>query len=137
MNGARYFEETPWQRCCAQIAQRNLGPIYEIAIQAVCSQAKLEETCGSWYRQCQELLGHTLQGDILTADGVRSFVGSAGDAVVRIFVDVSEGEATENFEIVTAKSLIVWKPGTSLQGRTSGGYTCCRQQHMADLEAQR
>ena len=29
---------------------------------------------------------------------------------------------------------IVWKPGTSLQGRTSGGYTCARQQYVADLE---
>ena len=135
MKGELYFEEHPWLRCCSTIAQRNLGPVHEIAIQVVCGTqedagAKLE----LWKERCEALIGAAIPGDILRVQNIASFVGSAKDCVVRIFVDCNDGEETENFEIVTQKALIVWKPGTSLQGRSSGGYTCARQQYVADLE---
>ena len=135
MRGELYFEEHPWDRCCSTIAQRNLGPVHEIAIQVVCGAEEAPTdvlTC--WLGRCEALVGTSFCGETLTTAKVASFVGSAGECVVRIFVDSNCGEQTENFEIVTAQSLIVWKPGTSLQGRTSGGYTCARQQYVADLE---
>lgn len=135
MKGELYFEEHPWLRCCSTIQERNLGPIHEIAIQVVCSSGEsVSDVFRCWLKRCEELLGVPVPGDTLSAEKVVSFVGSAGDCVVRIFVDSNSGEETENFEIVTADALIVWKPGTSLQGRTSAGYTCTRQQYVADLE---
>lgn len=135
MKGELYFEEHPWSRCCNTIAERNLGPVHEIAIQVVCGTLEsAQDVFALWLRRCEALLGAEIPGDTLKTANVVSFVGSAGECVVRIFVDGNSGEETENFEIVTAKSLIVWKPGTSLQGRTSGGYTCARQQYVADLE---
>ena len=134
MNGALYFEEHPWQRCCRQVKERDLGPVHEIAVQAVCQDGDLEATLRLWLTRCEDLLGTALTGEELSVPGVISFVGAAGDCVVRIFVDASGSDVADNFEIVTARSLVVWKPGTSLQGRTTGGYTCTRQQYVADLE---
>lgn len=134
MNGELYFEEHPWTRCCSTIAQRNLGPVHEIAIQAVCSSDEAESCFSLWLQRCEALLGASIPGETLKTANVISFVGSAQECVVRIFVDANSGEETENFEIVTGNALIVWKPGTSLQGRTSAGYTCARQQYVADLE---
>ena len=135
MKGELYFEEHPWQRCCSTIRQRGLGPVYEIAIQAVCGSSQCPaHVLKQWLSRCSELIGAEISGDTLTVGPAASFVGSSGNCVVRIFVDSNSGEETENFEIVTEKSLIVWKPGTSLQGRMSGGYTCARQQYVADLE---
>jgi len=135
MKGELYFEEHPWSRCCSTIAERNLGPVHEIAIQVVCgTQESAQDVFALWLQRCEALLGAEIPGDTLKTANVVSFVGSVDECVVRIFVDGNSGEETENFEIVTAKSLIVWKPGTSLQGRTSGGYTCARQQYVADLE---
>lgn len=135
MKGELYFEEHPWSRCCSTIAQRNLGPVHEIAIQVVCgNEESVASVFGLWLNRCEDLLGCTIPGETIQTQNIVSFVGSAGECVVRIFVDSNSGEQTENFEIVTAKSLLVWKPGTSLQGRTSGGYTCARQKYVADLE---
>jgi len=134
MKGELYFEEHPWLRSCAAIRQRQLGPVFEIAIQIVCGDKSPADVLQLWLTRCEELVGIAVTGETLHSGPVVSFVGSAGDCVVRIFVDSSSEEETENFEIVTHKSLIVWKPGTSLQGRTTGGYTCARQQYVADLE---
>lgn len=134
MNGELYFEEHPWLRCCDIIEKRSLGPVHEIAVQAVCPEGPVQSVFALWHGRCEALLKAPLSGDTLSTHRVISYVGSAGDCVVRIFVDASGAEVTENFEIVTAGSLLVWKPGTSLQGRTSGGYTCCRQYYVADLE---
>ena len=134
MNGELYFEEHPWLRCCDTVEKRNLGPVHEIAIQAVCPDGAIQTVFQTWLSRCEALLKAPLSGDKLSTDRIISYVGSAGECVVRIFVDASGSEVTENFEIVTARSLLVWKPGTSLQGRTSGGYTCCKQYYVADLE---
>lgn len=135
MKGELYFEEHPWLRSCRIIQERNLGPVYEIAIQVTCgADEPVSDVFQCWLNRCEALLGTAVAGETLSAGRVTSFVGSAGDCVVRIFVDSNPGEETENFEVVTSGALIVWKPGTSLQGRTSAGYTCCRQQYVADLE---
>ena len=65
---------------------------------------------------------------------IKCLVGRTEDCIVRIFVDESGSEVTENFEIVTEKALFVWKPGTSLQGRITGGYSGTGQKFVSDLE---
>ncbi|MBE5892929.1 MAG: hypothetical protein E7286_06065 [Lachnospiraceae bacterium] len=134
MNGERYFEEHPWNRACAAIAQRNLGKIYELAIQVVCEAGKCEEAFEQWLTRCEQLIGETVDGEVLRTENVISLVGRTQECIVRIFVDESGFEATENFEIVTEKALFVWKPGTSLQGRITGGYSGTGQKFVSDLE---
>ena len=135
MKGERYFEEHPWDRACSGIRERKLGTVCELAIQIVCKEGELERTFARWLARVEELTGAKPEGETLMAPRVISFVGMAGSCVVRIFVDVSDSETTEDFEIVTDKALIVWKPGTSLQGRSTAGYTCCNQKFVSDLEA--
>lgn len=134
MNGNLYFEEHPWNRACTVIAEQELGKPVEIAIQVVCEEGASADVFARWVARCEALTGACIMGDTLQTDSVVSFVGRAGDCILRIFVDASGCEITENFEIVTEKSLLVWKPGTSLQGRNTGGYTCCKQQYVSDLE---
>ena len=134
MNGNLYFEEHPWDRACSVIAMQDLGKPVEIAIQAVCKNGGCGTALEQWVARCEGLTGGRVTGDTLQNDKVISLVGRSGDCIVRIFVDSSDSEVTENFEIVTEKSLLVWKPGTSLQGRSTSGYTCCMQQYVSDLE---
>ena len=134
MNDERYFEEHPWNRACEAIAQRNLGKIYEIALQVVCEEGACEECFDLWLSRCEQLIGQSVNGEVLRTDKVISLVGRTEDCIVRIFVDESGSEVTENFEIVTEKALFVWKPGTSLQGRITGGYSGTGQKFVSDLE---
>ena len=134
MNGNLYFEEHPWDRACSVIAMQDLGKPVEIAIQVVCESDSREATLEQWMDRCEKLTGAGIVGHTLQNEKVVSVVGRAGACIIRIFIDSSDGETTENFEIVTEKSLLVWKPGTSLQGRSTNGYTCCKQQYVSDLE---
>ena len=134
MNGERYFEEHPWTRACTTIAQRDLGKIYEIALQVVCAEGTCEECFDVWLSRCEQLIGQTVNGEVLRTEKVISLVGRTEDCIVRIFVDESGSELTENFEIVTEKALFVWKPGTSLQGRMTGAYSGTGQKFVSDLE---
>ena len=134
MNGERYFEEHPWERACKTVAQRNLGEVYEIAIQVVCEDGTCEECFDLWLSRCEQLIGQSVNGEVLRTDKVISLVGRTEGCIVRIFVDESASEITENFEIVTQKALFVWKPGTSLQGRITGGYSGTGQKFVSDLE---
>ena len=43
-----YFEEHPWNRVCAAISQRNLGKVYEIAVQAVCGTGESRTVFETW-----------------------------------------------------------------------------------------
>lgn len=134
MDGERYFEEHPWNRACAAIEQRNLGKIYELAIQVVCEEGSCEDCFDVWLSRCEQLIGQTVNGEVLRTEKVISLVGRIEECIVRIFVDESDSEITENFEIVTEKALFVWKPGTSLQGRMTGGYSGTGQKFVSDLE---
>ena len=134
MNGELYFENHPWNHARAAIEQRELGKVYEIAIQIVCEDGACEKVFDLWRSRCEQLIGQPLRGDVLRGDKVISLVGRTDDCIVRIFVDACSGEITENFEIVTEKALLVWKPGTSLQGRITDGYIGTGQKFVSDLE---
>lgn len=137
MNGELYFEEQPWLRACANIERQALGTVYEIAVQDVCASGEAISRLKLWKERIGALLDCGIEGDELASGPVISFIARAGDCVIRIFIDESDGEICENFEIVTERALIVWKPGTSLQGRMTGGFTICRQKYVADLEAEK
>lgn len=130
-----YFEENPWKRACTAISQKNLGKIYEIAVQVVCETGMSRAVFETWLTRSEDLTGSAMKGDILENGKVLSYVGRNEDCILRIFVDESDTEITENFEIVTEKALFVWKPGTSLQGRITDGYIGSGQKFVCDLEA--
>ena len=134
MNGNLYFEEHPWDRAVALVRARELGAVHELAIQIVTERGEGQKAFEIWKKRSEDISSQTLVGETLNLGGVISFVGRAGETVVRIFIDESAGEPTENFEIVTEKALFVWKPGTSLQGRITGGYVGSRQKFVCDLE---
>lgn len=137
MNGDLYFEEHPWQRACAQIEAQKLGRPCEIAVQAVCGKGESEACFDAWLKNIRALLQCEIAGDKLACERVISFIAKAGGCVIRIFIDESDGEQCDNFEIVTERALIVWKPGSTLQGRMTGGFTLCSQKYVADLEAKK
>ena len=130
-----YFEEHPWDRVCAAISQRNLGKVYEIAVQAVCGTGRSRTVFETWLARSEALTGSAMEGEVHENGKVLSYVGRNEDCILRIFVDESDAEITEDFEIVTEKALFVWKPGTSLQGRITGGYIGSGQKFVCDLEA--
>ena len=134
MKDCLYFEQHPWDRACATIEAKSLGTVYEIAVQAVCKAGTCRKTLQTWLDRCQALIGDEIVGDTLERACLISFVGRNPECIIRIFIDESDAELTENFEIVTEKALIVWKPGTSLQGRITNGYVGTQQKFMTELE---
>ena len=134
MKDCFYFEQHPWDRACATIKTKDLGDVYEIAVQAVCETGTCRKTLQTWLERCKALIGDEITGDTLERAHLISFVGRNTECIIRIFIDESDTEPTENFEIVTEKALIVWKPGTSLQGRITNGYIGTQQKFMTELE---
>ena len=138
MNANFYFEQDPWQRAHSCIKNQELGEVYQVSAQCVCEKgtgrAKLEE----WEKRVSELVGEKQRGDVLVADTALSFIGVFGNNVVtRFFIDESADGFCENFEIVTDKSLIIWKPGSVTQGYMFSDDECfieISQQNTVDLE---
>ena len=85
MNGNLYFEEHPWNRACTVIAEQELGKPVEIAIQVVCEEGASADVFARWVARCEALTGACIMGDTLQTDSVVSFVGRAGDCILRIF----------------------------------------------------
>ena len=48
MNGQQYFEENPWNRACALIAQQELGPVHQVIAQCVCPAGTLQAALEQW-----------------------------------------------------------------------------------------
>lgn len=140
MNGNLYFENDPWARATECLHDRDLGKAAEIAIQCVCPKGTLAENLKKWKARVNEVAGAEKSGNLLESAHVLSYVGKCENGcVVRIFLDDASDDLCENFEIVTERSLIVWKPSSEVQGRmlsTEGAFVECKQQYVADLEVQ-
>ena len=134
MKDILYFEQHPWDRACETIRAKSLGMVFEIAIQVVCETGTCNKVFQAWLERCKQLVGNPIDADTLAGENLISYVGRTKECIIRIFVDESDAELTENFEIVTQKSLIVWKPGTGLQGRITNGYVGTQQKFMTELE---
>ena len=138
MNGKRYFEQNPWMRACSCIESQELGGILQISVHSVCNGGGIHERLHEWEKRVEQLVGKKIRGDTLSAGIALSFVGVFGDnVIVRIFVDESAEGYFENFEIVTAKSLIIWKPSNTNQGHMlslDGCFIEASQYYVEDLE---
>ena len=140
MNGNVYFENDPWARAAECLSARDLGKTAEIAIQCVCPKGTLEANMELWKTRAGELAGAEKSGDLLRTAHALSYVGKLENGcVVRIFLDDASDDLCENFEIVTERALIVWKPSSEAQGRmlsAQGAFVECKQRYVADLEVQ-
>lgn len=140
MKGELYFENNPWARACECLSARKLGKTAEIAVQCVCEKNTLAGNFEMWKERVAALAGKEKSGNLLKTEHAYSYVGKCENGcVVRIFLDDATDDLCENFEIVTEKALIVWKPSSEVQGRmlsTQGAFVECRQQYVADLEVQ-
>lgn len=139
MNGQLYFEEQPWERACSLIAQQEFGKIHQIIAQCVCPKGRLQETLRLWKQRVEELAGPERQGNLLEAGRALSYIGTFGDGtIVRFFFDDAAADVSENFEIVTEKSLMVWKPINTNQGHLMAEdsyFIESSQRYVADLAA--
>lgn len=118
MKSQLYFEEHPWDRACALVVEKNLGAIEQINIQCVCPEGRLMETWLMWRERVEKLAGiEKLKAMPLNAERAISYIGIFGDNTIsRFFIDDASEDFSCNFEIVTEKSLIIWKPFSSPQG---------------------
>lgn len=138
MNGDFYFEQNPWNRACECIDANKLGKMLHVSAQCVCEKGEKDSTLQKWKDRVTALAGDECRGNALQAGNAISYVGVFGDnAVVRFFIDDGAEDVSENFEIVTEKSLIVWKPNGTNQGHMLSSEGCfieASQEYVEDLE---
>ena len=140
MNGACYFETTPWARICEEIrTQEGLSQIVSVSIQTACADPDLEAALSLWKSRLEEILGPAQRTDILQSQHAVSVLQRySGNAIVRIFLDGPTSDCCENFEIVTRQALYIWKPNSRPQAHIErhGQLSCiCSQAYSCDLEA--
>ena len=137
MNGQQYFEENPWNRACTLIAQQDLGPVHQVIAQCVCPAGTLQAAVEQWKERIAALAGPEKEGELLDAGRALSYIGTFGEnTLVRMFFDDAAEDVCENFEIVTGKALLVWKPINTNQGHIYSADGCCiqsSQQYVVDL----
>ena len=138
MKSELYFEHYPWDKALETIKQEQLGAVAEVAVYGVCKNGTLKSTADQWITKIGALLGDCVSEDILQGDSVYSRIAKyKNNAVTRIFFDDSGDDICENFEIVTKRALLVWKPDTHPHGRMladSGGFCDCSQFYSVQLE---
>lgn len=138
MRGDRYFEQDPWKRACECIRTQKLGAILQICVQCVCAAGEAEAKRALWLQRVRQLAGAPQRMETLENKTAVSVVGTFGDAViVRMFFDEAAEDLSENFEIVTEKALIVWRPNSAHQGHMlaqDGAFVEVLQQSVEDLE---
>ena len=139
MDGQRYFECNPWDRACSFLQEQEHGEVVQISAQGVYEKGSIHRHLQVWEKRVEELVGKKLRGNLIETDRAISFVGVYGENVlVRFFFDDGADNYSENFEIVTTKSLIIWKPNVINQGHMLSQEECfieSSQQYVVDLEA--
>lgn len=138
MNDRLTFEEHPWKRACSQIAEQDLGNIEQIIIQCVCPAGTIQAAQQKWEECVQDLAGAAEAFNLQEGQRVISGIGVFGPnhTIVRMFFDEGAQDICENFEIVTAKALLVWKPINTNQGHLlaeNSYFVECRQPYAEEL----
>lgn len=138
MRGDRYFEQNPWKRACECIRTQELGALLQICVQCVCAKGEAKEKRALWLQRVEQIARAPERMEVLENGAAASVVGTFGGAViVRMFFDEAAGDLSENFEIVTEKALIVWKPNSAHQGHMLAEdcvFVEVSQQYVEDLE---
>lgn len=137
MNNEQYFEEHPWKRACRLIKEQKMGPVHQVIVQCICKREMLKSSFAHWKRQAELLAGEEQEGELQETECVMAYIGRFGDTIVRLFFDAAGEDVCENFEIVTEKGLLIWKPVSTSQGHiysTDGCELVCSQKYMEELE---
>ena len=140
MDGSCYFENDPWTLAVQKISEEEgLDGIAEVNVQCVCRGGQGERYREKWENRLTEILGKPCDRDVIRSGRAVSLLLSyENHAIVRMFIDDGNSDFSENFEIVTGKSLYLWHPDTHPQGHydTVGETSCvCEQLYSEDLEA--
>ena len=137
MDGKKYFESTPWTQACSSIKSQDLGDILHISVQGVYEKGTIHKQLQDWETRVEELAGKKQRGDLIEAGRAVSFLGVFGnDVIVRFFFDEGTDGLSENFEVVTTKALLVWKPNVTNQGHMlsqDGCFIEASQQYVVEL----
>lgn len=137
MNGEQYFEEHPWKRACRLIKAQKMGPVHQVIVQCICKKENLQSSYDYWKKQVELLTGEEQEGDLQETEYVLAYIGRFNGTIVRLFFDAAGEDVCENFEIVTEKGLLIWKPVSTSQGHiysTEGCELVCSQKYMEGLE---
>jgi len=138
MNNRLTFEEHPWKRACSQIEEQALGKIEQIIIQCVCPAGTVQAEQQKWKKRVEELAGAAEKFDLQRCERIISGIGIFGrnHTIVRMFFDDGAQDICDNFEIVTEKALLIWKPINTNQGHLmaeSSYFIECGQPYVEDL----
>jgi|GEM_PF-1884317 len=138
MNDRLTFEEHPWKRACSQITEQDLGKIEQIIIQCVCPAGTVQTVLLKWKKRVENLVGAAETFDLQERAKAISGIGVFGQhhTIVRMFFDDGAQDICDNFEIVTEKALLVWKPISTNQGHLLAEnryFIECRQSYGEDL----
>jgi hypothetical protein len=132
------FEQYPWDKALECIEQEWFGPVAEVTVYGVCKKGNIESTVDRWIIKLEALLGGCVSEDVLRGEGIYSRIAKyKNNAITRIFFDDTRDDLCENFEIVTKRALLVWKPDAHPQGRVladSTGFCDCIQSYSFQLE---
>ncbi len=117
MKSECYFENNPWDRVCEYIeTYEDLSDIIAISIQVVCSKEDLSAKYNEYINKVNSILCNPDSTDILDNELCISAISKFKTAIVRIFIDSTDNEDWyDNFEIVTQRSLYIWKPSSRPQ----------------------
>lgn len=138
MNGKFYFEQEPWDKALLCLQEEQLGVVAEVSVHGVCRKGEVESTAARWKTRLASLLGECTSEDQLRGEAALSYLAKyANNAIARLFFDDSSENLSENFEIVTQKALLVWKPDVHPQGAMQGSeanFIDCGQPYSVQLE---
>ena len=139
MDGSCYFENDPWVLAESKIRQEeSLDDIVEVNIQCVCQGKQADQYRVKWEKRVQKLLGDPVTTDLIHSERALSqLLVYPNGSIVRMFMDQGNMDFSENFEIVTKKSLYLWHPDSNPQGyyETLSDISCvCQQLYSTDLE---
>lgn len=139
MNERLTFEEHPWKRACSEIAEQELGKIEQIIIQCVCPGGTIKTVQQEWQKRVEQLAGTAQTFDLRECTRAISGIGVFGDnnTIVRMFFDDGAQDICDNFEIITEKALLIWKPINTNQGHLmaeNSYFIECSQPYVEELQ---
>ena len=135
MKAELFFQTDPWAEAKRLADAGEFGRIASIGISEICADADLETAKQRWLDRLQELLGKPVSSDTVSCPQALSvLLRYDGPAVVRIFLDRSEGGPVSTFEIVGTDSLVVYKPDLGALSiiNTDGATTRVLQHEYSD-----
>lgn len=138
MNSQLTFEEDPWKRACSQMKEQDLGKAEQIIVQCICPSGTVNKMHKEWKQRVECLAGEAQSYDLYDCERAISGIGVFGEhqTIVRMFFDDGAQDICENFEIVTQKALLIWKPINTNQGHLmaeNNYFIECRQAYVEDL----